>query len=236
MIEPPIKGFISNTLIDWEGRLSAEIFLSGCNFRCPFCHSAHLVEGDTLERIPLDSVLERLKAESGWVDGMVISGGEPTIYSDIEELCAVFKREGFSVKIDTNGTRPDVLRRLIEGGFVDFVSMDVKAPLDERYDVAAGLKNAPIDRIRESIALLKGSAVDYEFRTTVLPTIHDWEALKSIGEALAGGDDWVLQQFRPKNCLDPEYERIEPYPLSFLKESAERLSLYLPTRVRGEFD
>lgn len=236
MNEPPIKGFIPNTLIDWEGKVAAEVFLSGCNLRCPFCHSPHLVFGDATEHIPLVNILQRLRIESSWVDGVVVSGGEPTLCSTLDSLCAEFKRLNLAVKIDTNGTKPDVLKRLIEAELLDFISLDIKAPLDERYNTAAGIENAHVERIEESITLLKEETVDYEFRTTVVPTLHDWDALKSIGESLAGGGDWVLQQFRPKNCLNPEYERIKPYPLSFLKEWAERLCLYLPTRVRGEFD
>jgi len=244
MVQSPIRGFLSNTLIDWEGKIAAEIFLSGCNFRCPFCHSAILVLGCDLERIPLQSVLNCIKSEQGWIDGVVISGGEPTLEPELEVLCTELKSYGLAVKIDTNGTAPDVIRKLISLGLIDCVSLDVKAPLDSRYGAATGVENPPIDKIKQTIELLERSslsgrgqlpAIDYEFRTTVVPTLHGRSALEDIAKSLTGGKEWVLQQFNPKHCLNAEYEKIKPYDLNFLREVARDLSHYLPTRVRGDY-
>ncbi|MCX7703690.1 MAG: anaerobic ribonucleoside-triphosphate reductase activating protein, partial [Planctomycetota bacterium] len=164
----PIKGFLPNTLIDWEGKVAAEIFLSGCNFRCPFCHSGYLVYDRENECIPLESILACIEREKGWIDGVVISGGEPTLCPALEGLCVEFRNRNLGVKLDTNGSNPALIGRLVNLGLLDFVSLDVKAPLDERYSAATGVMEPPVEQVRESVRLLMRSSIDYEFRTTVV--------------------------------------------------------------------
>jgi len=232
---PPIKGFIRNTLIDWEGRIASEIFLPGCNFRCPYCHSPHLVVSpNTLEEIPFYSVREYLKENRAWVDSIVISGGEPTIHPELESLASEFKSIDVAVKIDTNGSNPKMLASLIDKRLVDFISMDVKAPLDEKYSQVAGV---PVDLslIGESIALLLSNKVDYEFRTTVCSLFTDEEDIIKIAKTLAGAKKYVLQEFRGGNCLDPALNTYRSFTRDELKEIARSASMYVGNCfLRGE--
>ncbi len=206
---PPIRGFLENTLIDWEGRLAAEIFLPGCPFRCGYCHARHLVEpqpGD--ESIPLEAVLDNVREQNGWLDGIVISGGEPTLHDDLPELIGAFRDEGLAVKLDTNGSNPEALARLLRHGRLDCVAMDVKAPLDHRYSEVA---RVPVDlaAIRRSIDLLMHSDIEVEFRTTVCPGLVEEDEILAIARAIQGARSYFLQKFRPVNCLDRSMERLK---------------------------
>ena len=195
---PQIKGFVQNSLLDWPGKISSIIFLPGCNFRCPFCHAAHLVvRPNELESIPFESIERFLKERRGWIDGVIISGGEPTISADLPELVDALRNLGFPVKLDTNGSNPEVLQNLVKTGAIRAVSMDVKAPLDERYARLAGV---PVDlgAIRRSIDfLLSGAVSDYEFRTTVAQGLLDDDDILNIVRTLQGAKAYVLQNFQP---------------------------------------
>jgi len=232
---PPIKGFIQNTLIDWPGRIAAEIFLPGCNFRCPFCHAAHLViRPNTLESIPFESVRSSLLERLEWVDGVVISGGEPTICGGLPALVDAIAALGLPVKLDTNGSRPEVLEALLKGGTVTAVSMDIKAPLDERYDRLAGVA-VDLDAIRRSIRLLLSStAAEVEFRTTVPPGYLDEGDILEIAAVIEGAQDYVLQAFRSGDCLDPAMNAVKSGNPEDLKPMAARAARYVKRcRVRG---
>ncbi|MBL7140549.1 MAG: anaerobic ribonucleoside-triphosphate reductase activating protein [Planctomycetes bacterium] len=181
---PPIAGYHPTTLLDWPGRLAAIVFLPRCNFRCPFCHAGHLL-GDPAETVPLEAVLAHLADREGWLDGVVVCGGEPTLWPTLGDLCRRFRDAGLPVKLDTNGTRPDVLAALLDAGLVDAVAMDVKAPLDARYARAAGVEAADLQTLRRSIALLMASTAEVEFRTTVVPTLLAEAEIQAIGETLA---------------------------------------------------
>jgi len=209
---PPIRGLISNSLIEWEGRISSAIFLAGCNFRCPFCHSPDLVVGSHLEVIPFSSLADTVKRSQGWIDGVVVSGGEPTTYSDLESLILRIRALEVGVKLDTNGSNPERLSELIDAGLIQSVSMDVKAPLEpEKYAAATGVQ-ADVGAIRESILTLIRSDIEYEFRTTFCPELHSRDDILKIAEELRGAKKYVLQVFRPTRCLDPAFEQL-PSPL-----------------------
>jgi pyruvate formate lyase activating enzyme len=230
---PRIRGFLPSTLIDWSGRVAAEVFLGRCNFRCPFCHAAHLVlRPAQLEEIAADVVLGHIRGHVGWLDGVVISGGEPTLDPHLPDLVEACREAGVGVKLDTNGSRPDALRALIEGGRLDAVSMDIKAPLDARYARAAGVQ-VDLGAIRESIALLMAAdmavtpaaaaawptdlhrppagACAVEFRTTVCPVYHSTADIVDIARTIAGAREYCLQPFRPVNCIDPAMLEVRPY-------------------------
>lgn len=231
---PPIAGFIQNTLIEWEGKLAAEVFLPGCNFRCPFCHASHLVhEPPIRETIPIEQILDSLSRKKGWIDGVVISGGEPTLHKTLPELIEVFRAEGLGVKLDTNGSRPEVLSALIKEGLLSAVSMDIKAPLEsEAYRQAVGLK-IELEPIYESTRILMNSDLEYEFRTTVVPTLHTEGDILQIARSITGARCYILQQFSPMGCLDPRFDELKPPSREFLKELANLASRHLPTRLRG---
>lgn len=189
--------------------MAAVLFTAGCNFRCPFCHNAELVlpeKARELRLLDLDEVLAFLAERRGFLDGLVVTGGEPTIQEDLASLLTEVKRLGLLVKLDTNGARPEVLMDLLARRLVDYVAMDVKAPF-ERYPEFAGVE-VNLEDIRRSIALVREKAPDYEFRTTVAPGLRV-EDLRAIGALLAGARRWFLQPFAvpgEKGLVDPSWE------------------------------
>ena len=235
MSTPPIRGFLPNTLIDWPGRLAAEVFLPGCNLRCPYCHAGGLVRPPAVaETFDIEDILRHLREQVGWLDGVVLSGGEPTIHPELPRLARRFKEAGLPVKLDTNGTNPDLLGELLAQGLVDSVALDVKAPLDERYRRAAGRADLDPAAVRRTLSLLREWAGDYELRTTVCPAVLTPEDVLDLAAQVAGAPVLVLQQFRPGHCLEPALNDLEPYPGELLVELAERCRAHVPrTLVRG---
>jgi len=217
-----IKGFLETSFVDWPGKICSVLFLPYCNFRCPYCHNHPLVfQPERYSSIPFDDILTHLLSFRDWMDGVCLTGGEPTLHVDLPSLTREIKRHGFLIKLDTNGSNPQMLENLIDGRQIDFVSMDVKAPLDPMsYRRSTGI---PIDLnlILKSIEILKREKVDYEFRMTVVPGLHGKEDIKNLGSQLRAGRRFVLQNFSPENPLDPSLKNTLPYDLKLLKE-AER--------------
>jgi pyruvate formate lyase activating enzyme len=206
-----IKGFIDVSFVDWDGKLSSVIFLPNCNFRCPFCHNVNLVlYPEKLETVPFEQVESQLKKQKGWIDGVCITGGEPTLHSDLLELCSRLKGMGYLVKVDTNGTNPTMLKELMEQGLVDYIAMDIKAPFTvKKYSKATGVKAEKLlEKVKQSVKLLLGSDLDYEFRTTVVPSLHDMDNIRQICLSLRRCRKYVLQKFDVslgKETLDPNF-------------------------------
>jgi pyruvate formate lyase activating enzyme len=213
-----IKGFLETSFLDWPGKLCSVLFLPRCNFRCPYCHNHLLVlHPERYASIPLKEVLRRLQSFRGWIDGVCITGGEPTLERGLRDLIRELKGHGFSVKLDTNGSNPQILETLVKNREVDFVSMDVKAPLDPMsYRRSIGI-SIDLDLILKSIELLKQEEVAYEFRMTVVPGLHREEDIKRLAEALRAGRRFILQNFNPENPLDPSLRNISPYDPKVLK-------------------
>ncbi len=228
-----IKGFQGTSLIDYPGKISAIIFTGGCNFRCPFCHNPELVEN--IEELPdfeVEEVLERLKQRKGFIDAVAITGGEPLLYPDIVELVKILKRLGFLVKVDTNGSFPDILERLLSESGVDFIAMDVKTS-PARYEVGAGVK-VDTGKILRSIELIKEWGGDSEFRITLVPGIVEERDLIELVPVLTGSRKVVLQQFRNRITLDPAFQNVYPYSREKLFEWKNLLeSRGLNVEVRG---
>lgn len=178
-----ISGLQKMTLLDYPGKVACTVFLQGCNFRCPFCHNSELLPHEGEELMSREEFFAFLRARKGLLDGVCVSGGEPTLCPELEELLRGIKELGFAVKLDTNGARPDVLKKLVEGGLVDYVAMDVKNS-PARYAVTAGLPRMALDGVEESLKYLLSGAVEYELRTTVVEQLHDEESIKSMGEWL----------------------------------------------------
>lgn len=214
-----IKGFLETSFVDWPGKLCSVLFLSRCNFRCPYCHNHPLIfHSERYPSIPFEAILSRLRSFADWIDGICLTGGEPTLHRDLPSLIGKIKRYGFSVKLDTNGSNPQMLENLIEARQIDFVSMDVKAPLDPfSYRRSIGL-SVDLTPILRSIEILKRGEVEYQFRTTVVPGIHREEDIKKVGDQLRVGQRLVLQNFNPENPLDPSLKSILPYDPKVLKE------------------
>jgi pyruvate formate lyase activating enzyme len=214
-----IKGFLETSFVDWPGRMCSVLFLPHCNFRCPYCHNHLLVlHPEQYLSIPFEEILSRLRSFEGWIDGVCVTGGEPTLHRDLAFLIKEIKRLGFLVKLDTNGSNPLVLENLIAAGEIDFVSMDVKAPLDPfSYRRSIGL---PIDLnpILRSVEILKRGEVEYEFRMTVVPGLHQKEDIQHLSSQLGAGKRFVLQNFNSENPLDPSLKKTLPYDSKVLKE------------------
>lgn len=206
---PPIKGFLETSFIDWPGKLCAILFVGGCNFRCPFCHNHPLVLApEGMETIPFEEIMDRLAARKNWLAGVCISGGEPTLSPGLPRMIARLKAEGWAIKLDTNGTRPEVLAQLLGNNLLDMVAMDVKAPLvQDKYERCAG---GPVDlgAIRSSIDLLSHSGIPHEFRMTIAPGLHTEEDIAAwIKQFDRSRSRLTLQNFNPKSTLDIRYEK-----------------------------
>lgn len=207
-----IKGFIPISLLDWPGKVCSIVFLAGCGFRCPACHNHKLVlKPDSLPDISLETVMNRLKGRKHWIDGVTITGGEPTLNKKLPELLKLIKQNGFQVKLDTNGSNPDVVSKLIKDRLVDSISMDVKAPLTtEEYSRVAGVA-VNIERIQENIRLLKSSGLEVVFRTTAIPGLVEEPQLKRICEALGYVHKYTIQGFSNKDTLEPSFAEISEF-------------------------
>lgn len=189
-----IYGLMKTTLLDYPGHVAATIFTGGCNFRCPFCHNGDLVGAAEEPPYTEDMILEFLKKRSGVLDGICISGGEPTLQPDLESFIRKARELGYLIKLDTNGYRPDILKDLCQKGLLDFVAMDIKAA-PANYSLVAGLAAIQIERIEESAAFLKMGTIPYEFRTTVVKELHTKEDFRIIGPWLKGVPHYYLQNF-----------------------------------------
>lgn len=221
----PIVGLQRLSLIDYPGRLCATAFTSGCNFRCPYCYNVDIVLGhQAMEKIPEAYVLSLLYQRRGFLDGLCVGGGEPTIHNGLLAFLYKVKSIGYLVKLDTNGSKPKRLKKLMEERVVDYVAMDVKAPL-RRYPEVARCK-VDADEVVRSIRLLRRGRVDHEFRTTVVPGLLDGDDLEEIAQTLAGSKRFVIQQFRPGRTLDPEFMDVKPYSENDLREFQNRISPY----------
>ena len=212
-----IKGFVHLSLVDWDGKLASVLFLPRCNFRCPFCHNYALVlHPEEAESIPLDRVEGYLRTHKDWLDGVCVTGGEPTVHADLPEFCSRLKGLGLAVKLDTNGANPLMLKGLIEEGLVDYVAVDIKAPLTvEKYSRAIGVdaKNF-LGEVKETVGMLLNSGMDYEFRTTVVPTLHHAKDIEEISRDIKGCKRYILQKFDvniKKKTLDPAFSKLQAF-------------------------
>jgi pyruvate formate lyase activating enzyme len=204
-----LGGLQKLTLIDYPGHVAATVFTVGCNFRCPFCHNPELVHAtrNTQHATFLEEEFFKLLRErQGKLEGVCITGGEPTIQPDLPEFIRKIKELGFKVKLDTNGARPDVLKQLYDDKMLDFVAMDIKNDL-ENYEKLANSK-IDMERIKLSADLIRNSGIDYEFRTTVVPGLHVEADFEKIGQWLKGSKKYVLQAFEDKGkILDPRLKK-----------------------------
>lgn len=201
-----IYGFNKTTLLDYPEHIAATVFTGGCNFRCPFCHNSGLVLNPAEQNeISEKAVLEHLERRKGILEGVCITGGEPTLQPDLLGFIRKIKELGYLVKLDTNGYRPDVVGQLLRLGLLDYVAMDIKAS-KEKYACAAGVQELELTRIEQSVDLLKNSGIPYEFRTTVVKGIHEIKEFEEIGRWLSGCRAYYLQAFREsENVLAMQY-------------------------------
>jgi pyruvate formate lyase activating enzyme len=201
-----ISGFQKTTLLDYPDHLAATVFLSGCNFRCPYCHNSSLLPINPLDNEDnTDEILCTLKKRSHLLEGVCVTGGEPTLSADLPDFLRKIHDLGLLVKLDTNGYHPDTLAHLMEDRLVDYVAMDIKSSR-ETYSAACGLPSIDISRIEQSVALLLSGVISYEFRTTYVKELHTEEDVRRIGEWLADADAYYLQSYREsKDVLTKGY-------------------------------
>jgi pyruvate formate lyase activating enzyme len=208
-----IKGFIESSLLEWEGKIASVVFLPNCNLRCPYCHASHLIiHPERLESLDLGRILDYMRGQRGWLDGVVISGGEPTLHGDeLLDLIREFRAVPLQVMVETNGTRPDWVERLIQGGFVDAIAMDTKAPLTPSdYERVAGVP-VKVEDVRRSLLLIKESGLPHEFRITLVPGLVGRDELERMLPDLTGAQQVALQNFRPDLCLSEALRSVTPY-------------------------
>jgi len=220
-----IAGFQKLSLVDFPGVISSVIFVQGCNFRCPYCQNPDLVTREKKFDCSEKEIFTYLDGRRKFVDGVVITGGEPCIHKDLPDLVKRIKEKSLKVKLDTNGTGPLLLERLITEKLLDHVSLDLKTSL-KRYALVSD-KSDSAEKVRESIKVLKASNVPHEYRTTCVPGIVDEADIKEMGQEVKGEKEYVLQQFRNIITLDPEYKHVRPYPKETLIEFKEMLEKYV---------
>jgi pyruvate formate lyase activating enzyme len=227
-----IGGLEKISLIDFPGKITATVFFCGCNFKCPFCQNPELVEPEEITKQP--KITEKdffsfLDARQGLLEGICLTGGEPTINLKLPDFIKKIKQKGFLVKLDTNGSNPEMLKTLFRENLLDFVAMDIKSSL-EKYPEAVGIK-VNLENIQKSIELIQQSGIEYEFRATVVPGIIDEGEIKKIGQWLKGAKSFALQQFRPEKTLDKAWQKIQPYSEERLKKLIKIIEPYVEKAV-----
>ncbi len=226
-----IHGLQKMTLLDFPGRVACTVFLGGCDFRCPYCHNFELVDGSAPAIMEEGELLAFLEKRRGLLDGVAITGGEPTLRGDLPALMRRIRDMGYAVKLDTNGGHPDRLGQILAEGLADYVSMDIKNS-PEKYARTVGLDSVDLAPVRESAALLMAGEADYEFRTTVVDELHDAADFEAIGRWIAGARRYFLQAFADRDSVPfagfhaPSDEKMRAY--------ADIARRYVPdTRLRG---
>ena len=224
-----IKGFEKLSLVDFDNKLSAVIFFGGCNFRCPFCHNYDLVmTPNNCDDIPFEDILAYLRKRKGVLDAVVFTGGEPTLSKDLKSMIKEVKDLGYLIKLDTNGTNPEIVKELIDEGLPDYIAMDIKASLDN-YHLVSG-SHCDLNRIQESINLLINGNTPYEFRTTIIEEYHNFEDIKGICTLISECSKYRLQKFIDRGtCLvdnlhEVKEEKAKEY-INYLKDYIKDVDL-----------
>lgn len=227
-----IQGLQKLTLLDYPGKVACTIFTAGCNFRCPFCHNASLVI-DTYKNmtIPEEDIWSFLKKRKGILDGVCVTGGEPLIQHGIETFLERIKEMGYAVKLDTNGSFPDKLRRIVDAGLVDYVAMDLKNS-PQNYGRTIGIEEYNLANVRKSVEFLLEGRVDYEFRTTVVLEYHQRSDFEVMASWIAGADRYYLQQFQDsENLIRPG---LHAYNENIMRQALDIVKKMVPSaELRG---
>jgi pyruvate formate lyase activating enzyme len=219
-----IGGFEKTTLIDYPGKVAAMIYTIGCNFRCPYCHNPELVD-ETADELNGDAILEFLKERRKLLDGLVITGGEPTMHEDLPLFMKKVKDLDLLIKLDSNGTNPEMLKKLYAEGLIDYLAMDIKGPLEKYSEQVA--RPVHIDAIKESIGIIMKSGVEYEFRTTIVKSLLSADDLESMAKSIQGASRYYLQKFIPNKILNPQLRRKVAYTNEEYEELRQKVSPYV---------
>jgi pyruvate formate lyase activating enzyme len=220
-----IGGLQKLTLIDYPDKIACTVFTVGCNFRCPFCHNPELVDSfrfDQRQIVDEGVFFDFLRSRQGLLDGVCMTGGEPTLHKDLPEFFKKIRDLGFKIKLDTNGTNPEILENLLKDKLLDYIAMDIKTNL-VNYEKVVGTK-VNLENIEKSVKIIMASGLDYEFRTTVVPGLHTEEDVMQIAEEIRGAKKYYLQQFRSSaKLLDVAYQKVKPYPTEFLNRIKDKI-------------
>ncbi len=224
------KGFQKTSLIEYPGKIASIVWVAGCNFRCPFCYNLDLVlNPEKLDSITEEEVINHLKENKKWIDALAITGGEPTLHEDLPDFIKKVKELNLLVEIETNGTNPAMLDYLIKNKLVDYIAFDIKAPLIfEEYKKATRIINKKLfENIKKSISLVMNSNIDYEFRITVVPKLHNKEKLIQIAKQLKGIKRFCLQQFKNDvPLMENSFKNVKPYSKKELEEFYNEIKDY----------
>ena len=203
-----ICGIEKFSMVDWDGKIVCTLFASGCNFRCPFCHNSSLALSNA-DPIDHEEIFNFLEKRKGLLDGVCISGGEPTLHKGLFDFARKIKSMGYPVKLDTNGTNPETLQSLIENGLVDYVAMDVKNS-PHKYPATTGVQAVNFDDLNKSVAIIKKSGIPHEFRTTIIQEFHTEDDIKHIADMLSGCDGYYLQKYVDRDdCISHGFAPID---------------------------
>jgi pyruvate formate lyase activating enzyme len=223
-----IGGLRRVSLIDYPGLICATVFLQGCNFKCPYCHNPELVDpGLFRTSIKENSVMEFLDSRKGKLDAVTICGGEPTIQDDLNHFIKKIKKMGFAVKLDTNGSQPKVINHLINEKLIDFIAMDIKAPLDKYKEIVK--TNVNQDSIKESIKIILKATIPYEFRTTLVQSQLEENDILQIGKLITGASHYVLQNFINVVTLDKKFQKEKTFSEEKLQKIKNHLEHQIPS-------
>jgi pyruvate formate lyase activating enzyme len=203
-----IGGLTKQSFIDWEGKTTAVIFTKGCNFRCSYCHNPELVYPKLMaqsEDITESEIFDFLSIRKNWLDGVVITGGEPTVQNDLKDFIVKVKKMGFAVKLDTNGSSPKVIKELLKANLLDYVAMDIKTIREiEKYQNICGIKDQELLlKVEECIGILKESGIDYQLRTTVVPNFHTKKIINKLREEFSNCN-YQIQEYRETKIANPQ--------------------------------
>ena len=221
-----IGGFQKSSLVDYPGKVCAIIFTQGCNYRCPYCHNPELVKPELFEKpIPEEEIFSFLKSRKGKLDAVEITGGEPTLQKDLLEFIKKIKDMGFLMKLDSNGTNPEIVKKAIKEKMVDYLAMDIKAPL-EKYSKIVRV-DVDTEKIKRSIHMIMESGIDYEFRTTLVKSLLSEDDIIGIGKEINGAENYFLQRFVPSKTLDPNFMEKESFSDEVLENLKKKLEEYV---------
>lgn len=220
-----IGGIQKTTLVDFPEKIAAIVFTQGCNFRCGYCHNPEILDFKQKANYKTEEFMEFFKSRKGKLDGVVITGGEPTLQSGLYDFIKDIKSLNFAVKLDTNGTNPETLDKLIKDNLLDYIAMDIKAPF-EKYKEITGT-NCDLQNIKQSIQLIMNSNTDYEFRTTVLKSQLSFEDFENIGKMISGAKKYYLQKFVPSKILNNNLLNEKTYSESEFNEICQNLKKYI---------
>ena len=234
-----IGGVQKTTLIDFPGKIAAIVFTHGCNFRCGYCHNPSLLlnKEKVVNNYTTKDFFSFLQTRIGKLDGVVITGGEPTLQSGLYDFIKEIEQMGFAVKLDTNGTNPDVIEKLLNDNLLDYIAMDIKAPLEKYSQITGTYSLAPLGRggggeglhynIRKSISIIMQSNVDYEFRTTVIKSQLSFEDFEKIGQMIKGAKRYYMQKFVPSEILDKNLINEQTYTDEEFKNICQTIKKYV---------